>query len=203
MAWISEFPDDGGETGGGGTSETQRSPLPKSRVKKRSREPDGNTATADTIDPNRKKAATTMPVPTTVRTESAQTDRPCSTGSSSSVSSKKKLRFQLPTGIQSTPNRRGSKPDRGNRDGQDGGKHRLVLGAGYGFGPGLDPARSGLTRIQTQIQSPSMTASAQKSEIRRSTKSGNWRFSSHEAMNRCWRYNKNWRNNGQLATQQN
>ena len=103
MAWISEFPDDGGETGGGGTSETQRSPLPKSRVKKRSREPDGNTATADTIDPNRKKAATTMPVPTTVRTESAQTDRPCSTGSSSSVSSKKKLRFQLPTGIQKHP----------------------------------------------------------------------------------------------------
>jgi len=103
MAWISEFPDDGGESGGGGTSETQRSPPPKSPVKKRSREPDGNTATADTIDPNRKKAATTMPVPTTVRTESAQTDRPCSTGSSSSVSSKKKLRFQLPTGIQKHP----------------------------------------------------------------------------------------------------
>ena len=106
MARNSEFPENGRgpESVGGGTSDdTQCSPLPKACQIKRPRESDGDTVMVDAVEPIRKKAATTMAVSTIGSALEQRTDEPRPTGSPPPSPSKRRVRFQHPSGILKHP----------------------------------------------------------------------------------------------------
>ena len=106
MARNSEFPENGRgpEFAGGGTSDdTQCSPLLKACQIKRPRESDGDTVMVDAVEPIRKKAATTMAISTIGSALEQRTDEPRPTGSPPPSPSKRRVRFQHPSGILKHP----------------------------------------------------------------------------------------------------